>query len=267
MRNKRLPALDYSLFHVRTALRLRFRRLPYRAVADRLYLSEELTPPLDIDVLRLLQAVVIIGRLSITQASLHYEELRDRSDNDLPTFQEVLNRGWIREIGGAATEASMLHEFFRHESVPFAQEFNKFVYRLREGAVQLNEDFDCGTAEHLKHHLLAPRSHSCPPFISAGWIAARLWDTSAQPNLQEWTRKWEILSHPRISPSHVWPDDVASTFRAAVLNAVRSSGLPTWEEGDPMSAVRYYGDVRTGAGGGGRATTAGEAPASIYPGA
>jgi hypothetical protein len=249
MRNKRLPALEYSLFQVRTALRLRFRRLPYRTVADRLYLSEELTPPLDMDVLRLLQAVVIIGRPPISQASLHYEELRDRSDNDLPTFQEVLNRGWIREIGGAATEATTLHEFFRHESIPFAQEFNEFVYRLREGAVQLNEDFDCGTAEQLKHYLLAPRSHSCPPFISAGWIAARLWDTSAQPNLQEWTRKWEILSHPRISPSHAWPDYVASAFRAAVLNAVRSSGLPTWEEGDPMSAVRYYGDVRTGAGG------------------
>lgn len=244
MRNYRLPALQHSLFSVRSTLRSKFRRLTFHDLPERSTFGNKLQPPLDTDVLRLMQRVTITGRPTMEEASTHYEQVRERSPNGMPAFEEAVERGWFREIDGAATESSALHEYLRCQSAPFAEEFREYFYWLREGKIIWRDDVDCGTAAQLKAHLEAPRAHQCPPLVSPAWICGRLWDTAVRLDLRNWTRKWETLSHPTVIPAQVWTEKIAASFRSAVLQSVRTSNLPRWDEGDPMTAVRFQGDVR-----------------------
>jgi len=86
------------------------------------------------------------------------------------------------------------------------------------------------------------------PIRTPDWVAARLWDRSGDRNLTQLAEKWTLLGWPTVTPSRAWDESAVAAFCAAVIDAVRSANLTTWDEVDSgsMICLREEGDVRTG---------------------
>lgn len=158
-----------------------------------------------------------------------------------PSFDELINRGWIRVAWGRVhLPDDIRFTILRNRDTigtPLRQlidELHGVVFRIRDGFNPTGHL--CDIANSLIHGEIQPEKITC---ISRAWIAARLWDTesgtlsgqSAEQRMRRWVDRWRMLNWPQFAMSNQLEPASLEEFHKTALDVLSApSTTPGWEE-------------------------------------
>lgn len=227
---ERFTSLSHVPAETRRLLRDRLRRfLPsYRtppAMVDRALLDDEL-------VLGLLLGMHIDRESELNRARATYEA-NALADDGEPSFQDLINDGWIRIVWGRVSAPI-------HMRVAAAPErprtrFNALMAKRHGQTLRFSDDVRAQTG--LATVIEAMERDGGVVCQTPEWVAARLWDRASADSgapisgLRLWVDRWRTIGAPSIVPSHAWSASFAETFRESALEVLATvDGLDGWNE-------------------------------------
>jgi hypothetical protein len=232
----RFSSLNHVPAQTRKTLRDRFdsllRTQHYRHQLQKdLYLDDE-------QVLRFLQLLQINFNCDFAYAMADYNEIK-RQLEGIPTFDELIETGWIRVIHGRISSLGP-NARYALSRVPENQQCainelmeNRYLVQYSFGNEIHQVTALSKIADQIERGEIDPERIGC---LCTKWVAARLWDR-AYPNstnavdLQWWADRWDLLHRPLFAPSFVWEDSRAKQFIESVLDVLhKDETLVNWVE-------------------------------------
>jgi hypothetical protein len=161
-----------------------------------------------------------------------------------PSFDELLERGWIRQAWGRfSVPGDLVMTSFRQPQAA-GTAFKLLVEARYQDVFKLRDGFSPGgelqvIADGIVTDEFRTGEVAC---ISRPWIAARLWDTpvgtstgsgvdDAQQRLSRWIDSWKLLSCPSFSmSSYLEPASFEEFVEVALTVLTAASTTPGWAE-------------------------------------
>ncbi|MDA8118895.1 MAG: hypothetical protein M0Z85_02335 [Gammaproteobacteria bacterium] len=170
---------------------------------------------------------------------------------DVPNLETLIAMGWTREVWGylhvsfdaahTAKTAANVPDWFRS----FLEQRYHDHYRV---ALTINPNTELeATTTAVNAGTLEPRNIPCQ---SPAWVAARLWDRvlpaaiDAGSALRVWVDRWSLLGFPSLTPSQVWDENAAETFRNTAINTLEHGYVTGWD----AARNRYIRELATARG-------------------
>ena len=233
----RFASIEYAKPETRRILRDRFgRSLPAPSGNARRTWAEEVVLP-DEKLLLLLFGIEIEFENDSVVVRGAYEALR-RQHRNAPSYAELIEAGWIREIWGrlhagrdsvrelqraspdiqAVLGPILARRYGRHKT-SFSDDVKKDP-RLGSTISKLIE-----TSEDVYH------PHSARP----EWVATRLWECASgrfadsKERMRFWIDRWKLIDSPSFIPSKSWAPGAAKSFCETAIGSIASEpGLLSW---------------------------------------
>jgi hypothetical protein len=242
----RFRSLGFTDFEVRMKLRERFQHdLHAKPRID--YCDPEQSALDDMTVLYFLLDTQIYSNAQYENFKARYEqELANGAQ--LPSFDEALERGWFRVLGGQIIVPTPMRDFVRNTDPPFEtvfQELMRWSWSLTFTVSAIH--LEGGNASLATQLQAADSDNFTIAVRTPAWVAARLWDNDPQPDLWQWVIKWRLLGAPDLTLGEAWDKTAQNEFSRLAINSVAQAGLMTWKDfampGRAM-LLREKGDAR-----------------------
>ncbi len=227
---ERFTSLSHVPAETRRLLRDRLRRfLPsYRtppARVDRALLDDEL-------VLRSLLGMHIDRESELNRARATYEA-NALADDGEPSFQDLINDGWIRIVWGRIS--APIHMRVAATSERPRTRFNTLMAKRHGQTLRFSDDVRAQT--DLATAIETMERDGGVACQTPEWVAARLWDRSSDASggpisaLRLWVDRSRAIGAPSIVPSQIWSERFAEAFRESALEVLTNAdGLEGWNE-------------------------------------
>jgi tetratricopeptide (TPR) repeat protein len=170
-----------------------------------------------------------------------YESAREKGD-DSPAFEELIRDGWVREIRGRIRIGRWSIRGLRHMP-PSLQLIRKQQYQ-RKFSVSNKIKKDAALAKVISNLTKNPDDVTSLSARRPGWVAARLWESTAgfaspEDRLGFWIDRYELIGSPRFVPYSAWILEDIQSFNSAALNFIRNEpGLLNWDQARRMTIGR-----------------------------
>lgn len=179
----------------------------------------------------------------VLKARTTYLEYCHHLDSEEPSFDELINKGWIRIVWERIFIPSEIAKFVRSKKEGAMNAFSSLYTFILDEEYHLTDEIRNNTTFSYLVTAVDSKddsSHPLPYVISCQspeWVAARLWDRTYDPSsdinakLRIWLDRWRLLMYPSFQPERVWNEKVADTFREAVMNLLETDlGILKWDQ-------------------------------------
>lgn len=242
----RFRNLGSTDFEVRMKLRDRFQYDLYaRPRID--YHDPEQPEHDDTTILHLLLSTQIRNNAQCKNFKARYEQERANSAQ-LPSFDEALERGWFRKLGGQIIVPIAMRDFIQNNQPSFETVFQRLMWWSWSLVFTVDKMHFEGESADLATQLQTASSidNFTIDVRTPAWVAARLWDNDPQPDLWQWLIKWHLLGAPNLTLGDAWDKTKENEFSNLAIRLVEQADLPTWRDvisGRAMQ-LRQTGDAR-----------------------